>query len=81
MEEVGVESPLLGPIGLIVSFDGLLRGVGKSTGSIAARAASRGSIVIGGRTLSAAVTGAMRTAFRRSSLERLKFAATTAARM
>jgi len=56
MKEVGLESPPLDPIDLIVLFGGLLRGVSKGIGSIAARAASRGSIVIGGRTLSAAVT-------------------------
>jgi hypothetical protein len=38
-------------------------------------------VVVGGRTLSAAVTGAMRTAFRRLSLKSLKFTETTAARM
>lgn len=37
--------------------------------------------MIGGRTLSAAVTGAMRTAFRRLSVQSLKFTATTAERM
>ena len=81
MEEVGLESPLLDPIDLIVLFGGLLRAVGKGAGSIAARAVGRGSVVIGGRTLSAAVTGAMRTAFRRLSVQSLKFTATTAERM
>lgn len=81
MEEVGLESPLLDPIDLIVLFGGLLRAIGKGTGSIAARAVGRGSVVIGGRTLSAAVTGAMRTAFRRLSVQSLKFTATTAERM
>jgi hypothetical protein len=81
MEEVGLESPFLDPIDLIVLFGGLLRGIGKGVGSIAARATSRTSVVIGGRTLSAAVTGAMRTAFRRLSVKSLKFTATTAARM
>jgi hypothetical protein len=81
MEEVGLESPLLDPIDLIVLFGGLLRGIGKGVGSIAARAVSRGSVVVGGRTLSIAVTGAMRTAFRRLSSKRLQFTATTAARM
>jgi hypothetical protein len=66
---------------LIVLFGGLLRGIGKGVGSVAARAVSRGSVVVGGRTLSAAVTGAMRTAFRRLSLKSLKFTETTAARM
>jgi hypothetical protein len=41
----------------------------------------RGSIVIGGRALSSAVTGAMRAAFRGLSVKSLKFTATTAARM
>jgi hypothetical protein len=81
MEEVGIESPLLDPIDLIVLFGGLLRGIGKGVGSIAARATSRASVVIGGRTLSVAVTGAMRTAFRRLSVQNLKFTTTTAARM
>ncbi len=81
MEEVGLESPFLDPIDLIVLFGGLLRGIGKGVGSIAARATSRASVVIGGRTLSAAVTGAMRTAFRRLSVKSLRFTATTAARM
>lgn len=81
MEEVGLERPLLDPIDLIVLFGGLLRGIGKGVGSIAARAVGRGSIVIGGRTLSTAVTGAMRTAFRRLSVQNLKFTATTAAHM
>jgi hypothetical protein len=81
MEEVGLESPLLDPIDLIVLFGGLLRGIGKGVSSIAARATSRASVVIGGRTLSVAVTGAMRTAFRRLSIQNLKFTTTTAARM
>jgi hypothetical protein len=81
MEEVGLDRPLLDPIDLIVLFGGLLRGVGKGIGSIAARATSRGSVVVGGRTLSAAVTGAMRTAFGRLSSKNLQFTATTAARM
>lgn len=81
MEELGLESPLLDPIDIIVLFGGLLRGIGKGVGTIAARAVSRGSIAIGGRTLSTAVTGAMRTAFRRLSVQSLKFTATTAAHM
>lgn len=81
MEEVGLESPLLDPIDLIILFGGLLRGVGKGIGSIAARATGRGSVVVGGRTLSSAVTGAMRTNFRRLSSKSLQFTATTAARM
>jgi hypothetical protein len=81
MDEVGLESPLLDPIDLIVLFGGLLRGIGKGLGSIAARAVARGSIVIGGRAFSAAVTGAMRAAFRCLSVKSLKFTATTAARM
>jgi hypothetical protein len=81
MEELGLESPLLDPIDIIVLFGGLLRGIEKGVGTIAARAVSRGSVAIGGRTLSTAVTGAMRTAFRRLSLRSLKFTATTAAHM
>lgn len=81
MEELGLESPLLDPIDLIVLFGGLLRAVGKGVGSVAARAVGRGSIVIGGRTLSAAVMGVMRTAFKRLSLQSLKFTAKTAERM
>jgi hypothetical protein len=48
MEEVDLESPLLDPIDRIVLIGGLHRGVGKGVGSIVPRAASWGSVVIGG---------------------------------
>jgi hypothetical protein len=52
MEEVGLESPLLDPIDLIVLFGGLLRGIGKGVGSIAARASAVAAwSSVGGRFL------------------------------
>jgi hypothetical protein len=60
---------------------GLFRVVGKGLGKTAAKTVVKGASQIGGRTLLAAVTGAMRAAFKNLSVRSLKFPATTAERL
>lgn len=85
MDEKGLETPPVGPLDLIFVAGGIaraiLKGLARGAGRSGSRAAALAGSKLSARGLSISVLGVMRVNFRRLSIRRLRFTATTAARM
>jgi len=85
LEEDGLETPLVDPIDLVFFMGGIIRVAGKGVLSLfsktSAKVLSAGATRLLANSLTGAILGAMRSAFKGLSANSLKFTATTAARM